>query len=224
MTAKRFYHQYCGLAAALDILGERWTLMIVRELLVRPRRYGELLSNLPGMGTNLLAERLKFLVEEGIVTQTEVDGSRRQAYELTEAGRELRPIVLALARWGMDQLDDFSSEYSVRASWGLLAVEAMIDQTRVTLDEQYEFHIDDETFYVDARKGMAVEVHAGPAREAAVTAKTDAATFVQIGSRKLSPLAATVTGRLTLEGEPDAVLRACALLGLETDSMRSALR
>jgi DNA-binding HxlR family transcriptional regulator/putative sterol carrier protein len=222
MSSKRIYHQYCGLAAALDILGERWTLMIVRELLVRPRRYGELLNNLPGIGTNLLAERLKFLVDEGIVSQSEVDGSKRQAYHLTEAGEVLRPIVLGLARWGLDHLEDYSSEYSVRASWGLLAVEAMIDQSRVSVDEQYEFKIDDEMFHIDVRDGI-VHVLAASAEKPAVTVKTDAVTFVQIGARKLSPLAATVTGKLSLEGDANAVLRACALLGLETDPVASAV-
>ncbi len=222
MTNKRVYHQYCGLAAALDIVGERWTLMIIRELLVRPRRYGELLSNLPGIGTNLLAERLKFLVEEGIVRQTEVDGSRRQAYHLTETGQELRPIVLGLARWGLDHLEDFSSEYSVRASWGLLAVEAMVDTDRVSADEQYEFKIDDETFHVDVCDG-AVRVLSGAADRPAVTLKTDAVTFIQIGAKKLTPLAAMVTGKLSMEGHPDAMLRACAVLGLEAEPVVSAV-
>jgi len=221
MSSKRIYHQYCGLAAALDILGERWTLMIIRELLVRPRRYGELLNNLPGIGTNLLAERLKFLVDEGIVAQVEVDGSRRQAYHLTETGQDLRPIVLGLARWGLHHLEDYSSEYSVRASWGLLAVEAMIDQDRVSVDEQYEFKIDDETFHIDVSDSV-VHVIAGPAATPSVTVKTDAVTFVQIGAQKLSPLAATVTGKLSLEGDANAVLRACALLGLEADPLAAA--
>jgi DNA-binding HxlR family transcriptional regulator len=80
MTSRRSYNQYCGLAAALDVLGERWTLLIIRELLVRPRRYRDLLADLPGIGTNLLAERLKFLVDEGLVRQRDLGGgSKRQA-------------------------------------------------------------------------------------------------------------------------------------------------
>src|SRR4051794_13460717 len=124
---RRSYNQYCGLAAALDVLGERWTLLIIRELMIQPRRYRDLVADLPGIGTNLLAERLKFLVDEGLVRQCDIDGTKRQAYELTETGHALRPIVLGLARWGMDFVGDLSSEYTVRPSWAFLAVEAMLD-------------------------------------------------------------------------------------------------
>ncbi len=216
MNTRRTYQQYCGLAAALDVLGERWTFLIIRELLMRPRRYSELLADLPGLGTNLLAERLKFLVQSGLVRQRDVGGSSsRQAYELTETGQELRPIVLGLARWGMEFVGDLSAEDTVRPSWGFLAVEAMIDPDKVpAVDEQYEFRVDDEVFHVDVRDGAA-RAQAGPAQDAAMTAKTDAATFVQIGAGKLGPLAAMVTGQLVLEGEIDVVLRCCDLLGLE---------
>src|SRR5436305_5264922 len=109
VNTRRSYNQYCGLAAALDMLGERWTLLIVRELLVRPCRYRDLLANLPGIGTNLLAERLKFLTDNGIVQQRDVGGrSKRQVYELTNAGQALRPVVLSLARWGLEHVSDLS--------------------------------------------------------------------------------------------------------------------
>src|SRR5436190_6468435 len=124
-SSRRTYQQYCGLASALDVLGERWTLLIVRELLIRPRRYRDLLADLPGIGTNLLAERLKFLVDMGLVRQRGLGGaSKRQMYELTETGEALRPIVLGLARWGMEFVGDLSAEYAVRPSWAFLAVEA----------------------------------------------------------------------------------------------------
>lgn len=217
MTSRRSYNQYCGLAAALDILGERWTLLIIRELLIRPRRYRDLLADLPGIGTNLLAERLKFLVDEGLVRQRDLGGgSKRQAYELTEAGEELRPIVLGLARWGMEFVRDLSPEYAVRPSWAFLAVEAMLDPDKVPpVNEQYEFHVDDEVFHIDVRDGTARAL-AGPADDPAMTATTDAATFVQIGGGRLSPLAATVIDKLKLSGDVDVVLRSCALLGLDT--------
>ena len=216
MTSRRSYNQYCGLAAALDVLGERWTLLIVRELLIRPRRYRDLLADLPGIGTNLLAERLKFLVDQGIVRQRDLGGgSKRQAYEITEKGDELRPIVLGLARWGMESVGDLSPEFEVRPSWAFLAVEAMIDPAKVPdVDEQYEFQVDDEVFHIDVRDGVARAL-AGPAEDPAMTATTDAATFVQIGGGRISPLAATVTGKLTLSGDIDVVLRSCELLGLE---------
>ncbi|MEV0428267.1 winged helix-turn-helix transcriptional regulator [Micromonospora sp. NPDC050495] len=225
MTKRRTYNQYCGLAAALDVLGERWTLLIVRELMMGPRRYGNLLADLPGVGTNLLAERLKFLVEQGVVRQVEAPGSAvRQAYELTESGEQLRPLVLGLARWGMDHLGNLSADDTVRPHWGFLAIEAMIDDAKVSdLDEQYEFRVADEVFHIDVRDGAARTVK-GPAPDPAMTATTDAATFVQIGAGRLTPLAAMVTGKLAMDGDMEAVLRACLLLGLDAGPVASVAR
>ncbi len=81
--SKRSYRQYCSLARALDLLGERWTLLIVRELLSGPRRYRELLDNLPGIGTNLLAARLRELEGVSIVRKVLLSAPRIRAYELT---------------------------------------------------------------------------------------------------------------------------------------------
>ncbi len=96
---RRSYGLFCGLAAALDVLGEHWTLLIVRELMFSSQRYGELLHNLPGLGTNLLAERLKQLTRAGVITHHPVpDDSRAVAYELIPAGGELREVILGLSR------------------------------------------------------------------------------------------------------------------------------
>jgi DNA-binding HxlR family transcriptional regulator/putative sterol carrier protein len=205
----------------LDVIGERWTLLIVRELLMGPRRYSDLLADLPGVGTNLLADRLKFLVDKGVVRQIGQSGGSRPAYELTETGEQLRPLVLGLARWGMEFVSDMSAEDTVRPHWGFLAVEAMIDPEKVSdIDERYEFRVEGEEFHVDVRDGSARAVR-GPAENPAMRAITDAATFVQIGAARLTPLAAMVTGRLRLEGDIAAVLRCCDVLGLETGAIRS---
>ena len=90
----RSYGQYCGLARALDVVGERWVLLIVRELLEGPRRYNELLDGLPGIATNLLATRLRTMEDSGLVTR--LDGGR---YSLTPWGRQLDEAVYALGRW-----------------------------------------------------------------------------------------------------------------------------
>lgn len=90
----RSYRQFCGLARALDLIGERWTLLVVRELLEGPRGYNQLLAGLPGIATNLLAERLRSLEEAGVVAH--LDDGR---YELTPWGDELRDAIYALGRW-----------------------------------------------------------------------------------------------------------------------------
>jgi DNA-binding HxlR family transcriptional regulator len=222
MATKRTYQQYCGLASGLDVVGERWTLLIVRELLMGPARYSDLLANLPGLGTNLLAERLKFLVGKGVIEQVDVRGTGAQlAYALTPVGEELRPVILGLARWGMEFVGELRAEDAVRPQWGFLAVEAMLDQGRASdVTESYEFQVDDQVFHVDVADGRARAVK-GAAVEPVMRAKTDAATFVQIGGGRLTPLMAMVTGRLVLEGDMDAVVRCCELLGLETGAPAS---
>lgn len=211
---RRNYGQYCGLAAALDVLGERWTLLVVRELLTGPCRYNEMLANLPGIGTNLLADRLKFLAEQEVILQRPQDGTKTRTYELTDKGESLRPAVLALARWGLGVLEAPEAEEFVRPRWGVLAVEAMIDSGRAGPDEQYEFRLDDEVFHVSVADG-AVRVQHGMAPDTpALVVHTDAVTFVEIGAGRLNPLEATLTRRVVMEGDPDAVLRCSRLLGL----------
>jgi DNA-binding HxlR family transcriptional regulator len=100
-TRKRRYRETTALAAALDVVGERWTLLIVRELLASPRRYGELLDALAGVGTNLLVNRLRDLEAAGVARRVLVATPQSAVvYELTDAGQALRPVVDALEAWG----------------------------------------------------------------------------------------------------------------------------
>jgi DNA-binding HxlR family transcriptional regulator len=101
VTARRSYSQHCGLARALDVVGERWTLLVVRDLLLGPRRYGDLLGSLEGITTNLLAKRLRELTAAGLLEKRKLSPPvSGEVYALTEAGRELEPVVMELARWG----------------------------------------------------------------------------------------------------------------------------
>lgn len=104
---KRTYGQYCGLARAAELVGERWALLIIRDLLVGARRFSDLHRGLPKIPTNILTSRLKELEASGIVRR--VVRERPQsgvAYELTERGRELEPAVIAFARWGAQALGE----------------------------------------------------------------------------------------------------------------------
>lgn len=102
--AAREYGQYCGVTRALELVGERWGLLVVRDLLVGPRRYGELAAGLPRIPSNVLAARLKELQAAGIIRRA--PRSRVVVYELTPYGRELEPVVLALGAWGSKALGD----------------------------------------------------------------------------------------------------------------------
>lgn len=108
----RSYAQYCALARALDRIGERWVLLIVRELMRGPRRYGELLHGLPGMSTNLLAERLRTMQADGLVEHTE-----DERYALTEWGKGLSEVVAVIARWGSPLMGERAEGEVFRSHW-----------------------------------------------------------------------------------------------------------
>ncbi|HEX2414775.1 MAG TPA: helix-turn-helix domain-containing protein [Thermoleophilaceae bacterium] len=106
MGTHRSYRQTCGVARALDLLGERWTLLVVRELLLGPKRFGTLQAALPGISTNLLSARLRSLVAAGVAEPVRLPPPAAvSAYALTERGEALRPAVEALAVWGFELLD-----------------------------------------------------------------------------------------------------------------------
>src|SRR6478672_12778602 len=102
MAAPVSYQTFCPVGAALNVVGERWALLIVRDLFLGPRRYSELQKGLGGIPTDILAARLRTLREQGIVRQ--VGKGRAERYELTDSGEELRPVLAALAGWGADRV------------------------------------------------------------------------------------------------------------------------
>lgn len=116
--ARRSYDQYCAIARALDVVGDRWTLLIARELLAGPRRYTDLHADLPGVSTDMLATRLKDLERDGIATRRRLPPpGTATVYELTSHGRGLLPILAALATWGAPGLAERNPTDAVRAHW-----------------------------------------------------------------------------------------------------------
>jgi DNA-binding HxlR family transcriptional regulator len=125
---ERSYNQYCGVARALDLVGERWALLIVRELVLGPKRFTDLREGLPGIATNVLSNRLRQLERDGIVSRRKLPlPAPAQVYELTEYGRELVPIMLALGRWGASTMGARIPEQSIRSEWLAVALNAFFD-------------------------------------------------------------------------------------------------
>ena len=117
-TSHRSYNQLCGIAAALDVVGDRWALLVVRDLLLGPLRFGDLADGMPGIGTNTLAARLRQLEADGVVRRTPVPlPERGTVYELTELGRELQPILMALGRWGTQSMGRLGPDVAARSRW-----------------------------------------------------------------------------------------------------------
>lgn len=153
MTRKRGYHQRCSLARTLDVIGERWTMLIIRNLLAGPRRYKDLTADLPSMGTNLLAARLKHLEAHQLVVQTLLPPPLSvKAYQLTEHGRALAPALASLALWGMRLPPSQDPDDAWSPQWNALAFQARFrPEACQTRDEKYGFAIDDyhHTVHVD---------------------------------------------------------------------------
>ena len=206
MGEKRSYGQYCTVARALDVVGERWTLLLVRELSTGPKRFKDLLEGLPGIGTNLLAARLKTLEGEGIVRRATLPPpAGSNVYELTELGGSLEPVIVALSRWGARLLDVPREEEDLRAGWAAVAMQSALG--RGTADRSpgtYEFRIDGEAFHVrirDSEEEERVEVKQGPASDPDLVVIGAAETFLAVVSGRRSPEEAVRSGALRAEGE-----------------------
>jgi DNA-binding HxlR family transcriptional regulator len=119
VAKRRSYDQFCGVARALDHVSERWTLLIVRNLMLGPRRYSDLIAELPGITTNLLAARLRAMEEAGLVARQPGPPAR---YELTPLGAALEPVVVELGRWGANFMDQPRRTDTTNVGWGLLGL------------------------------------------------------------------------------------------------------
>ncbi|HEX7167508.1 MAG TPA: helix-turn-helix domain-containing protein [Acidimicrobiales bacterium] len=212
---KRTYDQFCGLAKALDLVGERWTLLIVRDLSLGPQRYSDLLAGEPGIGTGLLADRLRHLEEEGLVQRTQLPPPAAVAvYELTPDGRALAEAMLPLAVWGAHRLDYDGGAAPYRPEWLFLAVRAQFKPHLAKgVRDVYEFDVDGTSLHVRIRDGD-IDVQRGPAPGGAdVTVTTDATTLLAVGIGRESAQEAIAAGRATIEGSPEAIARCQAILG-----------
>lgn len=161
---KREFGQYCGLARALELVGERWALLIVRDLTVRPRRYTDLQSGLPGIPTNVLATRLKELEEAGIVERRVAPAPQRGlVYALTTTGQELEPAIHALGRWGATQLGEPRPGEVVTPEAATLNLRAGFRPEQATgLTASWEIRIRDFTLHAVVTDGK-LDANVGPA-------------------------------------------------------------
>lgn len=133
MQIKKSYGQFCALARALDHVGDRWTLLIVRELLIGPRRFAELLQALPGIATNLLVARLRQLEADGIIERSDhPPRSPMVTYRLSALGRALEPAVFGLIRWGAAWMAAGPGGDRADARWAILALQALLDAPHFT--------------------------------------------------------------------------------------------
>jgi DNA-binding HxlR family transcriptional regulator len=152
----RSYGQFCALARALDVVGDRWTLLIVRELSARPCRFRDLTDGLPGIPANLLAGRLRLLTAEGVIAHDDATAT----YQLTGRGQGLGPALKALARWGIPLMARGQGGDQSRAHWLALAISALFEG--ITLRQPVRVQILAGTDEIEiAAHHRAIETRAG---------------------------------------------------------------
>jgi len=166
----RTYGQYCAVASALDLIGDRWTLLIVRELLIRqPCRYTDVAQGLPGVATNLLAERLRQLEGRGILTREAAPPPvATTLFRLTELGEALRPVLIELSRWGLPLLGPSPGQAVFRTHWLSLPLESALCHDPAAGPVTIEVRAGDEPLVVEAADGH-VRCRSGAARDADLT-------------------------------------------------------
>jgi DNA-binding HxlR family transcriptional regulator/putative sterol carrier protein len=206
--AERGYQQYCGAARALDVVGDRWTPLIVRELMLGPRRFTDLIDGLPGISRNLLTERLRALEHEGVIARQELPPpAARQVYELTDDGHDLANAILPLVAWGARRLGPRKPGESFRPQWAALAMVAFADREAAQgVCETYEYRVGRLVFHFTVDDG-SIALDQGPAEDPAVVVTTDEETWADIASGKITGSAAGATGALTITGNAKAAKR-----------------
>lgn len=207
MPAHR-YQQYCGAARALDVVGDRWTLLIVRELLLGPRRFTDLIDGLPGISRNLLTERVRALESDGIVSRQELPPpAARQVYELTADGRELADAMIPLIAWGAGRLGTLKPGESFRPHWAALAMATFADREAAKgVHETYQYFVGDSAFHFTVNDGM-IELHHGQSENPAATVTTDEETWAKLAGGQITASSAVDAGALTLAGDRAARAR-----------------
>jgi DNA-binding HxlR family transcriptional regulator len=214
--SNRSYNQYCGLAYALDIVGERWTLLIVRELIPGPRRFTDLLDGLPGISTNLLSERLKNLEQQGLLGRRVLPPpAASTVYELTALGRALEKTLIELGRWGSQFVPDSAEDAALLnvGSYALTLKTFFRSEQAQGIDETYELHVDHEVLQVQIHAGD-LQVRQGVASHADVVIYTDMPTYLGLLTGKIEPDEAISGGLVQTEGDATALKRFLSLCSL----------
>jgi len=215
-VADKVYGQYCGLAKALDLVGERWTMLIIRELSFGPRRFADLVEGLPGISTAVLTERLNRLEDARlIIRRTLPPPAASKVYTLTEDGQELGRAIVPLAAWGVRILaaNPRKRTETFRPAWGLLFFRDTFDPSSARdVHDVYEFHIDDSVTSVIVDDGEMQVMEGQSGRPVDVQIHVDANTFIDVGVGRLRGRDAIRQGKLRLVGSEAALRRYSSIM------------
>jgi DNA-binding HxlR family transcriptional regulator len=206
MPTNRSYLDACGIARALDVIGERWALLVVRELLLGPKRFTDLHRGLGGASQNVLSQRLRELEAAGIVRRRRLGPpAATSVYELTEQGSELEPVLVALGGWGRHRAMTADGELSVDAL--VLALKTTFDPAAAgDLQTSVDLRLDHDQLEV-AVSGGRLSVTRASAKDPDATLRTDVPTLRELAFRKRRLDDAAAAGAVAIEGDGAAVQR-----------------
>src|SRR4051794_21132778 len=209
---RRTYGQYCALARALDVVGDRWTLLVVRDLIMGPKRFTDLLEGLPGIGRNLLVARLRHLEAQRLVRRSVLaPPAASRVYELTADGREPALALGPLTRWGARRLGQRADGELFRPGWMAMAMTAGADvEATRGVHAIYQLEVDGDVWHMRVDDGI-VEPRATAAERPDVVIRMDTTTLVDLVAGATSPLEAAGAGRLTIDGPPEAFAQCVAI-------------
>jgi DNA-binding HxlR family transcriptional regulator/putative sterol carrier protein len=210
------YEQYCALARTLDVVGDRWTLLIIRELRPGPRRFTDLVDGLPGISRKLLAERLRDLERDGIVTRRQLPPPvARQVYELTDDGRDLAIAMSPVVAWGLRRLGELTADQAFQPRWAAVGMASAANREAAKgISQTYQYIVGDVAFHFVVDDG-SIEVRDGHAQDADVVVTTDEKTWASVAAGKTRASAAISAGALTIVGELEAVERLRQIFSLK---------
>ncbi len=213
-SSPRSYDQYCAVARGLDVIGDRWTLLLVRDLLLGPKRYKDLLNGLPGIGTNLLADRLHELEGAGLIERTVLPPpAGSTVYQLTEAGEALEPAMVALGRWGARFLGaPKKTDVMVPRAYFVAMRGVFNPDVAAGLTETYEVRIADLVFEVRVADGR-LTTREGQVLNPDVVMTMSVETLNDLMFQVITPAAALANGRVNLKGDGRAFERFFKLVG-----------
>src|SRR6201991_3278701 len=207
MATLRTYGDGCGIAHALDLLGERWALLVVRELLLGPKRFTDLRDGLPGVSPNVLSQRLRELEQAGVVHRRRLPPpAASSVYQLTDWGRELKPLLISLGTWAL-RSPSFPRGVPVGFDSVILALSTFFDADRAgELDARYELRLGEHTIYVRVADGT-IDVERSPSGDPDAIIETDIDTWRELiwGERGLDQ------SEIAIEGDEAAVTRLLTL-------------
>lgn len=211
MARQRSYVDACATAHALDLIGERWALLVVRDLLLGPKRFTDLKAGIPDISPNVLGQRLRELEAAAVVQRrTLPPPAASRVYELTEWGQELEPVIVSLGRWG-SRSPTHPREGRMSVDSLVLALKADFDPDRVVDDPaEYEIRLEDNVFDVRVADG-AIALARGPAAAPVATLTTDVETLTALMWTDLKVADALEQGTLQLEGSRSTAKRFLAL-------------